>query len=132
MYKKDCAGRIILSAIDSRLQAGSTRLLTWPGEILFDQFKLKAMNWFGGKMPRDEINSSIRHCFVCVLCLTILLGPALTHSNPYLAKPGEAPVSVYVSTCAVTGGFIHLYTALDQKIFEKYGIHVKHVVIQRR
>src|SRR5262245_1903683 len=73
--------------------------------------QVKPMNLFGGKILRDEINSSTRHWFVCVLCLTILLAPALTHSNPYLAKPGEAPVSVYVSTCAVTGGFIHLYTA---------------------
>jgi NitT/TauT family transport system substrate-binding protein len=73
---------------------------------------------------------SIRHWIACVLCLTILLLPARTHSNPYLAKPGEAPVTVYVSTCAVTGGFIHFYTALDQKIFEKYGINVKHVVIR--
>ena len=88
------------------------------------------MNWFGGRIARDEIHSSIQRWFVRVFCVTILLAPALTHSNPYLAKPGEAPVSVYVSTCAVTGGFIHLYTALDQKIFEKYGIHVKHVVIR--
>src|SRR5262245_29260763 len=90
------------------------------------------MNWFGGGIARNEIHSSIQRWLVRVFCVTILLAPALTHSNPYLAKPGEAPVSVYVSTCAVTGGFIHLYTALDQKIFEKYGIHVKHVVIQRR
>ena len=88
------------------------------------------MNWFGGRIARDKTHSSIQRWFVRVFCVTILLAPALTHSNPYLAKPGEAPVSVYVSTCAVTGGFIHLYTALDQKIFEKYGIHVKHVVIR--
>src|SRR5262249_11412877 len=79
------------------------------------------MNWFGGRIARDEIHSSIQRWFVRVFSVTILLAPALTHSNPYLVKPGEAPVSVYVSTCAVTGGFIHLYTALDQKIFEKYG-----------
>ena len=79
-------------------------------------------------MARDEIHSSIQRWFVRVSCVTILLAHALTHSNPYLAKPGGAPVSVYVSTCAVTGGFIHLDTALDQKIFEKYSIHVKHVI----
>jgi NitT/TauT family transport system substrate-binding protein len=39
-------------------------------------------------------------------------------------------VTVYLSTCAVTGGFMHVYTALDQNIFEKYGINVKHVVIR--
>lgn len=51
-------------------------------------------------------------------------------ANPYLAKPGEAPVTVYVATCAVSGGFIQLYTALDQNLFEKYGISIKHVVIR--
>ena len=51
-------------------------------------------------------------------------------ANPYLPKPGEPPVTVYLSTCAVTGGFMHVYTALDQNIFEKYGIQVKHVVIR--
>jgi hypothetical protein len=70
------------------------------------------MNVCGGKIARAEIDSSIHRRFARVLCLLILLAPALTHSNPYLAKPEEAPVSVYVSTCAVTGGFIHLYTPL--------------------
>ena len=88
------------------------------------------MEIFGVTTAQDEVYQSIRQRFTRVLCLTVLLLPALAHSNPYLPKPGEAPVTVYVSTCAVTGGFIHLYTALDQKIFEKYGINVKHVVIR--
>ena len=88
------------------------------------------MELFGITTGQDEVYQSIRQRFTRVLCLTLLLLPALAHSNPYLPKPGEAPVTVYVSTCAVTGGFIHLYTALDQKIFEKYGINVKHVVIR--
>ncbi len=88
------------------------------------------MKLFGKRIVQVQKHNSGGHWFARVFCLTILLLPALTHSNPYLAKPGEAPVTVYVSTCAVTGGFIHLYTALDQKIFEKYGINVKHVVIR--
>jgi NitT/TauT family transport system substrate-binding protein len=88
------------------------------------------MELFGVTTAQDEVYQSIRQRFTRFLCLTVLLLPALAHSNPYLPKPGEAPVTVYVSTCAVTGGFIHLYTALDQKIFEKYGINVKHVVIR--
>jgi NitT/TauT family transport system substrate-binding protein len=88
------------------------------------------MEIFGVTTAQDEVYQSIRQRFTRFLCLTVLLLPALAHSNPYLPKPGEAPVTVYVSTCAVTGGFIHLYTALDQKIFEKYGINVKHVVIR--
>jgi hypothetical protein len=56
---------------------------------------------------------------VRALRLIILLAPAVTHSNPYLAKPGETPVTVYVATCATSGGFIHLYTMLDQNILAK-------------
>ena len=63
--------------------------------------------------------------FICGLAAAL---PA--HSNPYLAKPGEAPVAVYIATCATSGGFMHLYTALDNNLFGKYGIAVKHVVIQ--
>lgn len=62
--------------------------------------------------------------------LTMAVAAAPLRANPYLPKPGEAPVTVYLSTCAVTGGFMHVYTALDQNIFEKYGINVKHVVIR--
>lgn len=51
-------------------------------------------------------------------------------ANPYLAKPGEAIVKVRVGTCAVTGGFIHLYTALDNRLFEKYGIAAENVVVR--
>jgi NitT/TauT family transport system substrate-binding protein len=60
----------------------------------------------------------------------ILLTAAVAAANPYVAKPGEAPVTIYVATCAVSGGFIQLYTAIDNKLFEKYGIDVKHVVIR--
>jgi NitT/TauT family transport system substrate-binding protein len=60
----------------------------------------------------------------------ILLTAVVAAANPYVAKPGEAPVTVYVATCAVSGGFIQLYTAIDNKLFEKYGIDVKHVVIR--
>jgi NitT/TauT family transport system substrate-binding protein len=64
------------------------------------------------------------------LLALLLFFPMPVRSNPYLARPGEPPVAVYVATCAVSGGFLHLYTALDQNLFEKYGIAVKHVVIR--
>jgi ABC-type nitrate/sulfonate/bicarbonate transport system substrate-binding protein len=51
-------------------------------------------------------------------------------ANPYLAKPGETPVSVRAATCAVSGGFIHLYAALDSGLFDRYGIRVNHVFIR--
>mgnify|MGYP003693843173 CR=1 FL=1 len=44
------------------------------------------------------------------------------HANPYLAKAGRNGDQARVGTCAVTGGFIHLYAALNNRIFDKYGI----------
>jgi NitT/TauT family transport system substrate-binding protein len=88
------------------------------------------MKLFAKRITQDQKDTFKRGSFTGVLCLTVLLAPAVTHSNPYLAKPGEAPVTVYVATCATSGGFIHLYTALDQNIFGKYGITAKHVVIR--
>jgi NitT/TauT family transport system substrate-binding protein len=47
-------------------------------------------------------------------------------ANAFLAKGGETFTTVQVATCAVSGGFIHLYTAMDNSLFEKYGIKVEH------
>ena len=52
------------------------------------------------------------------------LMPVSAGANPYLAKPGEATAIVHVATCAVSGGFIHLYTAMDNGLFDKYGLRV--------
>jgi ABC-type nitrate/sulfonate/bicarbonate transport system substrate-binding protein len=51
-------------------------------------------------------------------------------ANPYLVKAGEPTVKVRIGTCAVTGGFVHLYTALDNRLFDKYGIGAEHVVVR--
>jgi NitT/TauT family transport system substrate-binding protein len=51
-------------------------------------------------------------------------------ANPYLAKPGEKVISLRIATCAVSGGFAHLYTALDNNLFEKYGFKMEHVYIR--
>jgi ABC-type nitrate/sulfonate/bicarbonate transport system substrate-binding protein len=59
-----------------------------------------------------------------------LFAPGPAAANPYLAKPGEAPVNIRIATCAVSGGFIHLYTALDNGLFEKYGIKANHIYIR--
>ena len=57
--------------------------------------------------------------------------PALNAlANPYLPKPGERPIAVRLATSAVSGGFIHLYTALDNGIFEKYGFKTEHIYIR--
>ena len=60
----------------------------------------------------------------------LLIRPAGGLANPYPSKPGEAPVTVRVATCAVSGGFIHLYTALDYGLFEKYGMKTSHIFIR--
>src|SRR5437899_253475 len=56
--------------------------------------------------------------------------PTPTRANPYLAKPGEPPVTVRAAACAITGGFIHLYAAIDYGLFDKYGIKVEFVSIR--
>ena len=65
-----------------------------------------------------------------MIALADLLAPAPATSNPYLAKPGEAPVTVRAATCAVSGGFIHLYSAMDHGLFDKYGIKVNHIFVR--
>ncbi|HEY6998054.1 MAG TPA: ABC transporter substrate-binding protein [Candidatus Binatia bacterium] len=51
-------------------------------------------------------------------------------ANPYLPKSGETPATVRVAACAITGGFIHLYAALDYGLFDKYGMKVEFVSIR--
>jgi NitT/TauT family transport system substrate-binding protein len=60
----------------------------------------------------------------------LLLLPYSAGANPYLAKTGETSVTVRVATCAITGGFIHLYSALDNGLFDKYGVKVEFVSIR--
>jgi NitT/TauT family transport system substrate-binding protein len=56
--------------------------------------------------------------------------PWPVYANPYLSKPGEAVATVRAATCAITGGFIHLYTAIDANLFDKYGVRVEFVSIR--
>jgi NitT/TauT family transport system substrate-binding protein len=83
------------------------------------------------KVQGNRIVQGRRHFWPgFILWLALLLAPGAGWSNPYLAKPGETPVTIYVATCATSGGFIHMYTALDQNILAKYGIAAKHIVIR--
>ncbi|HEX9662290.1 MAG TPA: ABC transporter substrate-binding protein, partial [Candidatus Binatia bacterium] len=43
---------------------------------------------------------------------------------------GERPLSMRISTCAVSGGFVHLYTALDNGLFDKYGFKFENIFIR--
>lgn len=74
---------------------------------------------------------SVRNAAKLLLALILVAGNAVAvEANPYLAKPGEAPVTVRAATCAISGGFIHLYAALDYGLFDKYGIKVEFVSIR--
>jgi ABC-type nitrate/sulfonate/bicarbonate transport system substrate-binding protein len=52
------------------------------------------------------------------------------HANPYLAKPGEAAVPIRIATCAISGGFMHLHTALDNWLFDKYGLKPEYLLVR--
>ncbi|HEY2989631.1 MAG TPA: ABC transporter substrate-binding protein [Candidatus Binatia bacterium] len=77
---------------------------------------------------------ALRAILAAGTAVMILIGgafaPGDAAANPYLAKPGEAPASVRVATCAVSGGFIHLYTALDNGLFDKYGLKANPIYIR--
>jgi len=62
--------------------------------------------------------------------LILPLSHAVAFANPYLPKPGERPLSMRISTCAVSGGFVHLYTALDNGLFDKYGFKFENIFIR--
>jgi NitT/TauT family transport system substrate-binding protein len=64
------------------------------------------------------------------LVVALSLNPGIAIANPYFAKPGEPTVRVRLGACAVTGGFIHLYSALDNRLFEKYGINAESIVVR--
>src|SRR5918994_186706 len=75
-----------------------------------------------------EINKT-RRC-AWTIALTLSLAAGSVRANPYLPKPGEAAIAARVGTCAITGGFIHLYSALYNGIFEKYGIRLEHISLR--
>src|SRR5258706_7236139 len=65
--------------------------------------------------------------------LLLFVGSFLPYSvgaNPYVAKPGESALTSRVAACAITGGFIHLFAALDNGLFDKYGVKVEFVSIR--
>jgi ABC-type nitrate/sulfonate/bicarbonate transport system substrate-binding protein len=62
--------------------------------------------------------------------LLILMSSQQAAANPYLAKPGEPPVAIRMSNCAVSGGFTHMYAAVDAHLFDKYGLRTELIYIQ--
>jgi len=68
--------------------------------------------------------------FSASIVLAIVTSFSLADANPYLAKAGERPLHVRIATCAVSGGFAHLYTALENRLFDPYGFKLEHVFIR--
>jgi len=67
---------------------------------------------------------------IVIVAFLFFLFPSLSFANPYLPKPGDKILNFRVSTCAVSGGFVHLYTALDNGLFDKYGIKLENIFIR--
>jgi ABC-type nitrate/sulfonate/bicarbonate transport system substrate-binding protein len=84
------------------------------------------------KQGRSALTQRVRPVLTSLLITLffacVFIVPA--HANPYLPKPGERSVKLRIATCAISGGFAHLYTALDYGIFEKYGLKMEHVFIR--
>jgi ABC-type nitrate/sulfonate/bicarbonate transport system substrate-binding protein len=80
-------------------------------------------------MKRNGASPTVLVLAAVMLTLVCLSG-RLVRANPYLAKAGEAGLRVRIGACAITGGFIHLYAALDNRLFDKYGINAEHIVVR--
>jgi ABC-type nitrate/sulfonate/bicarbonate transport system substrate-binding protein len=82
-------------------------------------------------IPRSKRRSKSHGSLQILLSILALSGLATTvGANPYLAKSGERPINIRIATCAVSGGFAHLYTALENNLFDKYGFRMEHVFIR--
>lgn len=68
--------------------------------------------------------------YLVVIAVALFVTSASIHANPFLPKPGEAPISARVGTCSITGGFIHFYSALFNGLFDKYGLKIEHVTLR--
>ena len=83
-----------------------------------------ALRWLGLR------RSNARGALLLAVALATIAGSSVAYANPYLAKPGERPINIRIATCAVSGGFAHLYTALENNLFDKYGFRTEHVFIR--
>ncbi len=76
----------------------------------------------------QDVRPVVTSLWIALFLVFVCIVPA--HANPYLPKPGERSVKLRIATCAISGGFAHLYAALDYGIFEKYGLKMEHVFIR--
>jgi NitT/TauT family transport system substrate-binding protein len=77
-----------------------------------------------------HLNVWAKRLIVIVFLLALGETAARAQNNPYLARPSERPSDIRIATCAVSGGFAHLYTALENSLFDKYGFKIEHVFIR--
>jgi ABC-type nitrate/sulfonate/bicarbonate transport system substrate-binding protein len=90
---------------------------------------MRAGSLFGA--TRQSTSSKFRRNLQILLWTLLIFGRGtVARGNPYLAKTGERRVNVRIATCAVSGGFAHLYTALENNLFDKYGFRMEHVFIR--
>lgn len=80
------------------------------------------MNFIG------SIQVTIARSFLSLVLM--IAACAIAEANPYLPKSSERPINIRIASCAVSGGFVHLYAALDYGIFDKYGIKMEHIYIR--
>ncbi len=83
---------------------------------------------FAARQARAHMPGILRLCAAALLALLAI--PVSSRANPYLAKPAERAIPIRIATCAVSGGFAHLYTALENHLFDKYGFKMEHVFIR--
>jgi ABC-type nitrate/sulfonate/bicarbonate transport system substrate-binding protein len=79
------------------------------------------------KLIGDRLRADL---FAALVAAALCGAGGHVYANPYLAKPGESAVKVRIGACAITGGFIHLYAALDNRLFDKYGINAEHILVR--
>jgi ABC-type nitrate/sulfonate/bicarbonate transport system substrate-binding protein len=77
-----------------------------------------------------DVRHKLRGMKSAIIVALIFLAETAAVANPYLPKPGEKTLSMRISTCAVSGGFVHLYTALDYGLFDKYAIKLENIFIR--
>lgn len=83
---------------------------------------------FAARQARAHMPGILRLCAAALLALLAI--PVSSRANPYLAKPAERAIPIRIATCAVSGGFAHLYTSLENHLFDKYGFKMEHVFIR--
>jgi len=95
-------------------------------------------NWIGyfrnaTRSPRRKkhpiCRAHIGQHVLLILLATFSIGADL-HANPYLSKPGEPLTPAASVRVRSPAAFIHFYSALFKRLFDKYGIKIEHVTLR--